>query len=82
MIILEDLYIFLFGLSILLLSVMITAGMTFTFCIIMTAFTKRNKESDKGKKEDGDETAGQKQEETADEKRRKRNAEIIKKYMH
>ena len=77
MMILEDLYIFLFGLSILLLSIAIIAGMTFTFCIIITAFTKRNsKERDKEKKED------EQQEETADEKRRKRNAEIIKKYMH
>lgn len=73
MMILEDLYIFLFGLSVLLLSVAIIAGMTFTFCIIMTSFMKHNKGSEKGKKED--------EEETADEKRRKRNAEIIKKYM-
>lgn len=71
---LGDLYIFLFGLSVLLLSVMIIAGMTFTFCIIMTAFTKINsKERDKEKKED--------EEQSADEKRRKRNEELIKKYM-
>lgn len=78
--IMEDLYIFLFGLSVLLLSVMIIAGMTFTFCLLMTSYTHhRNKE--RKKEETADETAGKKQEETADEKRRKRNAEIIKKYM-
>ena len=72
----EDLYIFLFGLSVLLLSVMIIAGMTFTFCILMTSYTHhKNKE---GKKE---ETADEKQEESADEKRRKRNEQLIKKYM-
>lgn len=74
--IMEDLYIFLFGLSILLLSVMIIAGMTFTFCLLMTSYTHhKNKERKKDEKSD------EKQEESEDEKRRKRNEELIKKYM-
>lgn len=63
----EDLYIFLYGLSLLLLSFAIVAGMTIAWMLVITLFQNKNK--------------GDKNNESEDEKRRRRNEEIINKYM-
>lgn len=67
----DDLYIFCYGLALLLLSITTVGAMTAIWCMIVLYF--KNKESKKHEQ--------QEQEETADEKRRKRNAELINKYL-
>lgn len=68
----EDLYIFCFGLALLLLSATTVGVMAVIWCSVILHF--RNKEEKRHEQ--------QEQEETADERRRKRNAEIINKYLH
>lgn len=72
----NDLYIFVYALALLLLSVGIIAGITAIWCAILLKYKKLEHEMKEKEKQENEE-----QEKTEDEKRRKRNAEIIKKYM-
>ena len=69
----EDLYIFCYGLALLLLSGVTVGVMSIIWCAVILHF--RNMEEKKREQQE------QEQEETFDEKRRKRNAEIINKYL-
>lgn len=71
----EDLYIFCYGLALLLLSGVTVGVMSIIWCVVILHF--RNMEEKKREQQEQE----QEQEETADEKRRKRNAEIINKYL-
>lgn len=72
----NDLYIFVYALAILLLSVGIIAGITAIWCAILLKYKKLEHEMEERKKQENAE-----QEKSEDEKRRERNAELIKKYM-
>ena len=72
----NDLYIFVYALALLLLSVGIIAGITAIWCAILLKYKKLEHEMEERKKQENAE-----QEKSEDEKRRERNAEIIKKYM-
>lgn len=72
----NDLYIFVYALAILLLSVGIIAGITAIWCAILLKYKKLEHEMEERKKQEN-----AKQEKSEDEKRRERNAELIKKYM-
>lgn len=72
----NDLYIFVYALAILLLSVGIIAGITAIWCAILLKYKKLEHEMEERKKQEN-----AKQEKSEDEKRRERNAEIIRKYM-
>ena len=68
----EDLYLFCYGLALLLLSATTVGVMTAIWCIIVMHFkNKERKEHDRKEQTEDDEH----------EKRRKRNAEIINKYL-
>lgn len=72
----NDLYIFVYALALLLLSVGIIAGITAIWCAILLKYKKLEHEMEGRKKQENAE-----QEKSEDEKRRERNAELIKKYM-
>lgn len=72
----NDLYIFVYALALLLLSVGIIAGITAIWCAILLKYKKSEHEMEERKKQEN-----AKQEKSEDEKRRERNAEIIRKYM-
>ena len=72
----NDLYIFVYALALLLLSVGIIAGITAIWCAILLKYKKLEHEMKEKEKQDD-----AKPEESEDEKRRERNAEIIRKYM-
>lgn len=72
----NDLYLFVYALALLLLSVGIIAGITAIWCAILLKYKKLEKELKEQEKPKNEE-----QEKTEDEKRRERNAEIIRKYM-
>ena len=67
MLMIEDLYIFCYGLALLLLSFGIVTGMTVAWVLVIMHFQNKKKEG--------------KEDESEEEKRRKRNEEIINKYM-
>lgn len=69
----DDLYIFCYGVALLLLSITTVGAMAAIWCLVVMHF--RNKEEKRHEQQE------QEQEETADEKRRRRNAEIINKYL-
>lgn len=72
----NDLYIFIYALALLLLSIGIIAGITAIWCAILLKYKKLEHEMEERKKQENAQ-----QEKSEDEKRRERNAEIIKKYM-
>ena len=72
----NDLYLFVYALALLLLSVGIIAGITAIWCAILLKYKKL--EHEMNRKEKGENA---KQEKSEDEKRRERNAELINKYM-
>lgn len=72
----NDLYIFVYALALLLLSIGIIAGITAIWCAILLKYKKLEHEMEERKKQEN-----AKQEKSEDEKRRERNAEIIRKYM-
>ena len=67
----EDLYLFCYGLALLLLSATTVGIMSAIWCAIVLHFKRKEEKRHEQ----------QEQEETADEKRRKRNTEIINKYL-
>lgn len=72
----DDLYLFMYALAVLLLSVGIIAGITAIWCAILLKYKKLEHEMNRKEKEENAE-----QEKSEDEKRRERNAELINKYM-
>lgn len=72
----DDLYLFMYALAVLLLSVGIIAGITAIWCAILLKYKKLEHEMNRKEKEENE-----KQEKSEDEKRRERNAELINKYM-